>query len=202
MLNIKKGILIICLLLGSFLSFAQKSFINNTYTTYSTKTLPKHSLFIEHQKVSLKLPSKGLFPEKNINFISEIKNDTIYIFEEKKGIEQAKGIKLANDKLVSKFANTRFYRKSKNAIVQIETERVYFNKTAVDSILGNQIIYAVNNEILKSEKDATTLKNILDKKKFKVKKLKIRKGEKAIKRYGILALNGIIEIKGKYKKCR
>ncbi len=201
MLNIKKSILI-CLILNSFLGLSQESFIKNTYTTYSDESLPEHSLFIENSRVLLKVYSKGLFPEKNINFISKITKDTICILGEEKDVDQTKGIKLNNDKLVSKFVNTRFYIKSKNLIVHVETERPYFNKTVVDSIFGNQIIYLVDGKILKSEKDSIVLKDILDKKKFKIQKLKMLKGEKAIKSYGILGLNGIVEIKGRYRRCQ
>ncbi len=193
----------IFLLLSPFLSFSQDFFSNSTYVTYSSESVPKHCFFIEQEKVILKIFSKSwLSPEKTIKFSSKIKKDTIYIIEKDKSIKQREGINLNNDnEFVSKFNNTHFYRKSKDVILHLESNRPYYKKTFVDSILGDQVVYSVNQKILMSKKDSIALKDILNKQKFKAKKLKLVKGEKAIKLYGILGLNGVIEINGKFKKC-
>ncbi len=202
MLNIKKSIPIcLTLILYSCLAFSQKGIITNTYTTYSDELLPKHSLFIENNRVLLKVPSMALFPEKNINFISKIKRDTIYILGVEKDVIHSDGVKLNNDQFVSKLVNTRFYIKSKDVIIHLETNRPYFNNSSVDSLLGNQIIYAVNGKILKSEKDSIALKDILNQEKFEIIELKKLQGEDAITSYGILGLHNIIEINGRYKNC-
>jgi hypothetical protein len=189
-------------LLYPFLSFSQGSLSNNIYITYPSESIPQHSFLIDQERVLLKISSKGsLFPQKTIRFSSKIKKDTIYIIKKEK-VNQGKGIKLNDNEFVSQFNNTHFYRKSKDVIVHLQSDRLYYAKAFVDSILGDQVVYSVNQKILMSKKDSITLKDILDKQKFKAKKLKHIKGEKAIKSYGILGLNGVIEIKGKFKKCK
>ncbi len=201
MSNIKKNSFV-CFLFVSLVSFCQQNHTNKTYVTYSNNSSPKHSLVVSQEKVSLIIPSRGLFPEKKVDFRSIIKNDTVYIFEREKIIPQKKGITLNKTEFVSKFTNTHFYQKSKDIIIHIENNRPYFNKTIVDSIIGNDVVYSINGDILIPKKDSIALSVVLDKKKFKSKKLKTLKGEDAVKSYGILGLNGVIEITGKYKKCK
>lgn len=201
MLSIKNLVSILFLSYSYFLII--KPFPNGTYITSPFKSIPKHSINIEEDNIIITSFSKDfLYHTKKIKFKSKIKGDTIYILKNIKNYKENKGLKINNEKLISFFTNTHFFRESKNKLIHIESNRPYFNKNLVDSILNNQKVYSINNKIHMSQKDSSALKLIFNNKKFKIKKLQVIKPEKAIKTYGVIGLNGIIKIKGKFKKCR
>ena len=156
MLNIKIFINIFLLLCSSLVN--SQSFLNNTYVTSSFELISKHSISIEKDNITLTIFSEDLFYSENkIKFESEIKGDTICILNVIENVKDAKGLKLDNNKLISHFSNTCFYRESQNILIHTESNRPYFNKIFADDILDNQMVYLVNGEVLMSEKDSSMI---------------------------------------------
>jgi hypothetical protein len=200
MSNIK---LIITIILVGFtnMSYSQKYENNEAYQSYKTNTIPYHLLIFEKNKLIIEIPRKDAitFGTRTV-FSTQTKKDTIFILNELTNVAKQKGIVVTNH-FTNQFINSKIYKKSNNELLFIDKNRPYFKKELIDSLIGNNTIYYINEKLYKaSDENQINIDTIL--KKPKRAKIKIWKGKEAYEKYGIIGLNGVIEISDRKRRCK
>jgi len=208
MLNIK-CLLIIVLLGFVSMSYSQQQENNQVYKTYRTDSIPYHLLIIDKDKLIIEIPRNDAVTFRtSAVFITRTEKDTITIFNKLADHIKQEGIVIKNhsiDHFINQFIKAEIYKKSNNELLFIKKNRPYFKKELVDSVIGDNTIYYINDKLFKipinSNEKLIDINKIL--KKPKRAKVKILKGKQAYEKYGIIGLNGVIEIFDKKKRhCR
>ena len=174
------------------------------YQSYITDSIPKHQLIIDKNKIIVKIFGKGLFPTTNAKFITKNKIDTIHILERIVDINKNGGIVLPDNitsNFINRFEDTKIYKKSNEKFIFLSDNRPYFKKELIDSLIGNNTIYYINKKLYKvSDENSINIDTIL--KRPKRAKIKILNGKDAYTKYGIIGLNGVIEISDRKIRCK
>ncbi|MBL4746579.1 MAG: hypothetical protein JKY08_09465 [Flavobacteriaceae bacterium] len=201
MSNIK--FIITVLLIGFInISYSQIPENNQIYQTYTTDSIPYHLLIIKNNKLIIEIPRKNdiTFGSRTL-FNIRTEKDTIFIINKLISDTKKEGIVILNS-FTKHFVNTKIYKKSNNKLFFLNQNRPYFKKKLVGNLIGDNTIYYINGRLFKvpinSSKNQININKIL--KKPKRAKFKMLKGKQAYEKYGIIGLNGVIEISDR-KRC-
>ena len=90
---------------------------------------------------------------------------------------------------------------SNEEILLAEEDRPYFQKKLVDSILGENTVYAINDEVYRIPEDISDTSKLYDQlEKPKKAEVKILSGKEAFEKYGVIGFKGVVEIVDQPKK--
>lgn len=196
-------------------SYSQEKSNLEIYRSYVTDDIPYHKLIINNdEKITIERSVKLLsIVTYSTEFLTKTKNDTIFIISEmvynKKAnsngkTKKANGFKVKNplsEQFIKYFKNGKLYKKSDTELIFLNKKQPYFKKKLIDSIIGDERIFIINCKIYKpSISPSISVNETLENPKRA--KLKLLKGKKAYKKYGIIGLNGAIEISDKKKRCK
>lgn len=197
MLNTKLLTIVVLFLANTCFSQGCVDVRTNTYLTYVEKDQLSHELITSNKKIKLKVLSQGLFYGSTYNFNVK-KNRGIYHLALIIDTSNQKGLIVKDNplnQLLAQFDNREIKIRSENEIFLINENRPYFNKTTVDSIIGDNTVYSVNDKLYSVPKDFADASEIYKLiKKPKKAKVKVLTGKEAYERFGIIGLKGVIEI--------
>lgn len=192
MLNIK--IVFILFLIG----FSKKSF-SQEFRTYITDFIPYHTLILKNDTLFINIPKKNITSfGSSIKFLTKKKEGTIYILDKLIYKNKKGGIILPN-LFANQFINKKINKKSDNEL--IINNKPYFKKDFVFELIGDNKIYYINGKLFKIHNNSNEIDLNKVLKKPKRAKLKILNGLQGYEKYGIIGLNGVIEISDKKKRC-
>jgi len=169
------------------------------YITYFEKGEPNHILSIKGDTLILKLTKNdNLFLEREVKYSLKTNNDTLFV--QKKVLKKINGVNI-DETFFDSFENSKILKKRNDKLIFINNNKSYIEKRVIDSLIGNNDIFVINDSIHKIQIDDKPfdLRKLLKKpKKASVQKLT---GKKAYEKYGIIGIYGVIEISDKKKFC-
>ena len=176
-----------------------KCSLSQDYRTYVTDSIPLHTVTLKKDSLFVNIIKKNIItPSQTAVFHTKTINDTIYIVNRHLPKISQNGVIISNA-FFDQFLRKKIYNYSKNQL--IINNRPYYKKTFVSELIGPNKIYYVNGKLFKigNNKSEIDLTKIL--KNPKKTKIKILDGKKAYEKYGVIGINGIIEIFDR-KRCR